>query len=151
MNWDVVAAVAELVAAIGVIASLIYVARQLRRVVGNGFVEVWGPIDLLPEAKEKAKALVTSFEQFLEENKAEIDALPSRTVLAEYAGEATIEGYTVMYGGEAPVIAHCGCQTPAGERVWVNSEDKDLMNAMTQEEFCGRTVRISAAGELSVI
>ena len=29
-----------------------YVARQLRRVVGNGFVEVWGPIDQLPGDKE---------------------------------------------------------------------------------------------------
>ena len=29
-----------------------YVARQLRRVVGNGFVEVWGPIDQLSGNKE---------------------------------------------------------------------------------------------------
>ena len=29
-----------------------YIARQLRRVVGNGFVEVWGPIDQLPGDKE---------------------------------------------------------------------------------------------------
>ncbi len=40
-----------------------YVARQLRRVVGNGFVEVWGPIDDLGIDKEKAmaeyKALLT--------------------------------------------------------------------------------------------
>ena len=33
-----------------------YVARLLRRVVGNGFVEVWGPIDALSEDKEKAFA-----------------------------------------------------------------------------------------------
>jgi len=33
-----------------------YVARQLRRVVGNGFLEVWGPIDLLPADKQKAFA-----------------------------------------------------------------------------------------------
>ncbi len=30
MNWDLVATIAEVVAAIGVIASLIYVARQVR-------------------------------------------------------------------------------------------------------------------------
>lgn len=29
-----------------------YIARQLRRVVGNGFVEVWGPIDQLPGDKD---------------------------------------------------------------------------------------------------
>ena len=33
-----------------------YVARQLRRVVGNGFVEVWGPIDQLSGQKELAYA-----------------------------------------------------------------------------------------------
>ena len=33
-----------------------YVARQMRRVVGNGFVEVWGPIDQLSFDKESAYA-----------------------------------------------------------------------------------------------
>ncbi len=40
-----------------------YVARQLRRVVGNGFVEVWGPIDDISSDKEatyaKYQALLT--------------------------------------------------------------------------------------------
>ena len=31
-----------------------YVARQLRRVVGNGFVEIWGLIDALPDDKAAA-------------------------------------------------------------------------------------------------
>ena len=31
-----------------------YVARQLRRVVGNGFLEIWGPIDALSTDKEAA-------------------------------------------------------------------------------------------------
>jgi putative membrane-bound dehydrogenase-like protein len=34
----------------------VYAARQLRRVVGNGFVEVWGPIDELSIDKEKEMA-----------------------------------------------------------------------------------------------
>lgn len=33
-----------------------YIARQLRRVVGNGFVEVWGPIEQLPAEKQAAYA-----------------------------------------------------------------------------------------------
>ena len=41
-----------------------YSARQLRRVVGNGFVEVWGPIDELSIDREaeftKYQALLTS-------------------------------------------------------------------------------------------
>jgi putative membrane-bound dehydrogenase-like protein len=32
-----------------------YVARQLRRVVGSGFVEIWGPIDQLPTAEMAAE------------------------------------------------------------------------------------------------
>ncbi|MFK7848107.1 MAG: PVC-type heme-binding CxxCH protein [Rhodothermales bacterium] len=34
----------------------VYVARQLRRVVGNGFVEIWGPIDSMSSDKEAAYA-----------------------------------------------------------------------------------------------
>ena len=39
-----------------------YIARQLRRVVGNGFVEVWGPIDQLSSDK---KALYSKYEALL--------------------------------------------------------------------------------------
>lgn len=31
-----------------------YIPRQLHRVVGSGFLEIWGPVDELPEAKAKA-------------------------------------------------------------------------------------------------
>ena len=37
-----------------------YIARQMRRVVGNGFVEVWGPIDDLNMDKEAAYARYTT-------------------------------------------------------------------------------------------
>lgn len=41
-----------------------YIARQLRRVVGNGFVELWGPIDQLPESQQDSydayKAMLTN-------------------------------------------------------------------------------------------
>ena len=37
-----------------------YIARQMRRVVGNGFVEVWGPIDDLNMDKEAAYARYTA-------------------------------------------------------------------------------------------
>ena len=76
---------------------------------------------------------------------AEIDALPARQCLAEYRGEATVESYTVMFSGDDPAIAHVACLTPDGQRVWVNSEDTDLMAAMTREEFCGRKARINNA------
>jgi acetyl-CoA C-acetyltransferase len=81
---------------------------------------------------------------------AEIDALPARACLAEYRGEATIESYAVMYSGDDPAVAHVACLTPQGERTWVNTEDKDLMEAMTREEFCGRKVRIDGDGNLAI-
>ena len=74
--------------------------------------------------------------------KAEIAALPSRRCLPEYDGEATIESYTVMYGGDGPQIGHVSCLTPTGERTWVNTEDPELVQAMVSEEFCGRPVRL---------
>ena len=40
MNWDAIAAVAELLGAIGVIASLFYVASQIRRMTGPGGLQL---------------------------------------------------------------------------------------------------------------
>ena len=72
----------------------------------------------------------------------EIDALPSRECLAAYDGDATVESYTVMYAADEPAIGHVACLTPAGQRTWVNTQDRDLMAAMVTEEFCGRPVTI---------
>jgi acetyl-CoA C-acetyltransferase len=79
----------------------------------------------------------------------EIDALPARACIADHEGEVTLESYSVMYDGFEPAIAHCACLTTNGERTWVNSEDPELLEAMTREEFCGRAARI-IAGQLSV-
>jgi acetyl-CoA C-acetyltransferase len=80
----------------------------------------------------------------------QIDALPARTCLPEFTGAVAIESYTVMYGADGPAIAHLSCLTEAGERVWVNSEDMDLMLAMTREEFCGRPASINQAQQISI-
>lgn len=72
----------------------------------------------------------------------EIDALPPRTCLAEFDGKVTIESYTVMYDADGPSVAHVACRNDDGERVWVNSDDPELMQAMTTSEFCGRTAKI---------
>ena len=81
---------------------------------------------------------------------AEIDALPARECLPEYRGDATVESYTVMFSGDNPAVAHVACLTPAGQRVWVNSDDIELMAAMTSEEFCGRQARIHDNGNLTI-
>lgn len=81
---------------------------------------------------------------------AEIDRLPSRETLAEFHGDVSIESYTAMYGAEQPTIGHFACLTPDGKRVWVNTEDKSLLQAMIVEEFCGRAARINSNGIISV-
>jgi len=74
---------------------------------------------------------------------AEVDATPSREVAMEFAGSATVEGYTVMYGPEHPQIAHVVCRLDDGRRTWANCTDPAVMQAMTREEFCGRPVRVA--------
>lgn len=81
---------------------------------------------------------------------AQIDALPARDCLREYSGAVTLESYSVMYTGDTPTVAHVACLTPGGERTWVNSQDVEMLRAMTQEEFCGRSGRIDGQGVLSV-
>jgi acetyl-CoA C-acetyltransferase len=81
----------------------------------------------------------------------QIDALPARECLPEFTGEVTIESYTVMYAGELPHIAHVSCLTQAGQRVWVNSNDMNLMQSMICEEFCGRDARIDSDQQITVL
>ena len=77
-----------------------------------------------------------------EDVQAEIDPLPQRNVLPELNGTATVEGYTVMYEGDAPSKAHLACLTDDGQRVWAHSEDKALLQDMIANEFGGRTAHI---------
>lgn len=81
----------------------------------------------------------------------EIDELPSREVLAKYSGDATIEGYTVMYDGFDPSVGHIACRTPNGDRTWANTTNSELVQGMTKEEFCGRPVRLNSEGNLRIL
>jgi acetyl-CoA C-acetyltransferase len=81
----------------------------------------------------------------------QIDALPARECLPEFTGKVTIESYTVMYSGDLPHIAHVSCLTQAGQRVWVNSNDMNLMQSMICEEFCGRDARIDRDQRITVL
>ena len=57
--------------------------------------------------------------------------------------EATVEGYTVMYGQAAPEQAFIAARLADDRRVWAITDDADVMQAMTEEEFCGRSFNIS--------
>jgi acetyl-CoA C-acetyltransferase len=73
----------------------------------------------------------------------EVDTMPTREVVKEYTGDATVESYTVMFAGDKPAMGHLTCLTPDGVRTWANCEDPDTLVAMTQEEFCGKPVRVT--------
>ena len=79
-----------------------------------------------------------------EEPQAEVDALPAREVIADHRGQATVEGYSVMYGAEGPEVAHIAARLDGGERTWANCRDADTLNAMTQQEFGGRSMSVDA-------
>ncbi|MCY4128504.1 MAG: acetyl-CoA acetyltransferase [Gammaproteobacteria bacterium] len=81
----------------------------------------------------------------------QIDALPSRKCLSNYDGPANIESYTVMYDGFQPSIGHVACRTTGNERTWVNTTDLELVQAMTTEEFCGRSVYVKGGKELNIL
>ena len=67
----------------------------------------------------------------------------------DYAGEATIVGYTVVYLGEKPSHGVAVCDTRDGERTVARTDDKALLALMTQEEFCGRVVQVQSDGRFS--
>jgi acetyl-CoA C-acetyltransferase len=63
----------------------------------------------------------------------------------DHVGAATVVGYTVVHAGGAPSHAIAVCDTPAGERTVVRSDDPAVCDVMMREEFCGRTVRVAGA------
>ena len=64
----------------------------------------------------------------------------------EYAGRATIVGYTVAFVRERPAHAVAVCDTPDGARTVARSDDSALLEEMTREEFCGRVIKIRPGG-----
>jgi len=74
---------------------------------------------------------------------------PPLPVTADYAGPATIVGYAVSY--QKGQISHgfAYCDTPAGERTVARCQDAALLERMTREEYCGRSVLIAADGSFS--
>ena len=82
---------------------------------------------------------------------ADVDTTPSRESVADYDGDATIESYTVMHERDgSPSLGIVACLTPDGVRTWANTNDADLMTAMTQEEFVGRGCSVRSGGGLDV-
>jgi acetyl-CoA C-acetyltransferase len=73
----------------------------------------------------------------------QVDATLKRDVVIEYQGAGTVEGYSVMYGPQGVSKAFVAARLDDGRRAWGTSEDRDLLQSMTKEEFCGRQVNLA--------
>ncbi len=78
-----------------------------------------------------------------------VDATPTRDVAETFEGPVQIESYTVMFGAEGPRVGLAACRLDDGCRTWGNTRDQDVLGTMTHEEFCGRSARLAASGELA--
>ena len=64
----------------------------------------------------------------------------------DYVGPAMVVGYTVVHAGGVPSHAIAICDTPAGARTVVRSDDPAVLRRMMDEELCGREVDAAGAG-----
>lgn len=69
-----------------------------------------------------------------------------RPLNGDWVGPATVVGCTVVFAGGVPSHAIAVCDTPAGERTVVRSEDPAVLERMMQEELVGRVVEVDRAG-----
>ena len=75
----------------------------------------------------------------------QVDALLKREVAMDFQGAAVIEAYSVAYGAEGPEKAFIACRTADDKRTWAVNTDADVLQAMTEEEFCGRSIQLADA------
>ncbi|MCU1394055.1 MAG: hypothetical protein JWM34_2483 [Ilumatobacteraceae bacterium] len=82
----------------------------------------------------------------------QIDAMPQREVvgLADAAGPATIEMYSVMHDRDGlPETAYAACLLADGRRAWGRSTDPALAAAMCVGEWVGRPATLAPDGTLT--
>jgi acetyl-CoA C-acetyltransferase len=78
-------------------------------------------------------------------------ATPSRTPDPDFAGRATIDGYSVSHDRDGnPTRALVCMLTTSGSRVWGGTTDPATLDAMVVEEFVGREAELDPDGEVSV-
>ncbi|MCP3938989.1 MAG: acetyl-CoA acetyltransferase [Actinomycetia bacterium] len=80
----------------------------------------------------------------------DIDTHPTAIGAPDHVGPVEIEAYTVMFDADGPERALVACRVAPGVRTWANSNDPDLMAAMTETEFIGKTGSVDGEGVLTV-
>jgi len=77
----------------------------------------------------------------------EVDGLPQRAPASAFAGDATVETYTVIHGRDGePERAIVSLLTTEGDRAWATLADTDALGSLETGEGCGRRVRVGADG-----
>jgi len=71
-----------------------------------------------------------------------------RELVGDYCGPARIAGYTVVYLGDNPIEGVAVCELADGRRTIAVTRDVALASAMTETEYCGRSVNVGQGGEL---
>lgn len=81
----------------------------------------------------------------------EIDALPSREVATDWDGPATVESWVVMHDRDGrPEQAFFSLLLADGRRAWGQTTDASAMPTLVTEDVIGRTVKRTAAGEVTL-
>ena len=73
-----------------------------------------------------------------------------REIVADYDGEATVAGFTVLHHGAIRWRAIAVFDLPDGRRTAAYSEDPEIMDIMESRECCGETYRL-AAGQFRLV
>ena len=82
---------------------------------------------------------------------AQVDTSNHRVTEANPSKPVQVEGYTVIYGREAPIRGVAACLTVDGKRTWGFTTDRDLMHEMQTREFCGRNLQIGDDGSMQAV
>lgn len=73
----------------------------------------------------------------------DVDALPRRAHVSGFAGDATVETYTVVHDRQGdPHFGIVSVLTGDGARAWGRITDADTLRDLEAEEGCGRRVRL---------
>jgi acetyl-CoA C-acetyltransferase len=85
-------------------------------------------------------------------SEAALSACPPRQLAEDYAGVASVVGYTVLaIRRDRPSRAIAVAEAPDGRRVIVWSVSDPVVQAMTAEEFCGRPVFVADDGTFDLV
>jgi acetyl-CoA C-acetyltransferase len=71
-------------------------------------------------------------------------ATDTREVVPDYAGAATVTGFTILYDRQDAARGVAVVDLPDGRRSIASCEDHAVLAAMAVHEFCGVRVRVNA-------